>query len=393
MSDQLKEEIYSDELLGAMTATADKVIVKAEDIALEGGGIDYAKHFFSPQVGKSYTLKFLPNLGSQTGKITHRKIYKNLPDPTRKGKRFQYVSSGNAKTDKVLEAFFELNNLKKAGDVLATQKLDEYFGVTNQGCSMIQVLNSPDKEEIGIVRMFDFSTFGPNATVANLLNAKLNPTEAKIAEGFEEEDVFNAFESSVMILQCDEAIYDGRKGRDFSKSEWGPKKRGAIVNLYKEDGTTIESTYTLSSADLVDGKLRDEAKPAFMQLVKLLKSPEMSIHNYFAYKTVGDKLNTEDTEKYLISVNEKVDEIIPVLLKATTMVEIENYGKGVASTSTEGNDSAQIIGGGNAADILKNSAPNELMGSILGDQGIQQTDAITTPVVGGNADVDSILNG
>lgn len=365
-----------DALKAAFTQKTTKpLVIKAEDIQLEGG-MDYSKHFFDPQVGKTYTLKFLKNLEGDN--VVHRKIYKNLPDPTRKGKTFQVVSSGSAKTCSTLELFFDLNNLKKAGDALAVQKLDKYMGVTNQGAALVQIINSPDVADIGKVRIFVFSTFGPNATVANLLNLKLNPTKEKIAAGFEPEDIFNLFESSTMILQCEEATYEGRKGRDFSKSEWAPKKRGGFSEIEGK-------IHAFSNADLVDGDFTETALPFFMKMVEYLQNPDVSIHNLFAFKVKGDALNTEDTEKYLADVEKKVAEIIPVIKDAKSLTEIESYGVAGASSSTEGNDSAKIIGGQSAADILKDSAPSELMNSVLG------TESVANPAT--SKSVTDILNG
>ena len=340
-----------------------EVVVKAEDLPLEGGGINFKDHFFEPQIGSSYLIKFLPNLENPQAPIVHRKAYKALPDPQRKGKTFHFVSSGSAKTCKALDGFFTLNNAAKAGDALAKKKIDEFMTQTNQGCCMIQVLNSPVAEEIGIIRMFAFSTFGPNATVANLINAKLNPTAEQIKNDFEKEDIFNAFESSVMLLECTEASYgeDNRKGRDFTKSAWAPKKRGAFVKLG-------EVTHQFTKADIgPDGKVKPEVVPFFMELVKNLKNPDYSIHNYFGYKPLGHELNTEDTEKYLKSVHEKVDEIMPIILNATSIAEIKNYGKAEAAPTTGKADGAKTIGGESKADILKNSAPTELQSSVMAD--------------------------
>jgi hypothetical protein len=362
MSDQ-NSTTNQDALRAALlqTRTDVSVAVKAEDIPL-GGGMDYSLIFWEPQVGKSYTVKFLKNLEDVATEgnrdIIHRKVYKNLPDPTRKGKTFQSVSSNNAKTDKVLDLFFELYALKKNGDALATQKLDEFLGVTNQGCSVVQVLSSPDAAEVGIVRLFTYSTFGPNATIANLINEKLNPSEEKIKNGFEKEDIFNIFSSSALFVECIEGEYgeDKRKGRDFSKSSWTPKPRGAWVKL--EDGTE----HTFAAADITETGLKPEVEPFFTELLNILQNPNLSIHNYFSYKPAGHPKNTEDTEKYLVTLQEKIDEIIPVIRNAKNIAEVRAYG---VAGSTEGSDSAQTISGASAADILKNSAPSELSNSIL----------------------------
>lgn len=374
------------------SANDSKIIVKAEELPQEGGGIDYSKHFFEPQVGKSYTIKFITNpFGDQ---ITHRKIYKNLPDPKRKGKRFQYVSSGSAKTCKVLEAFFELHGLKKENNALAIQKLDEYMGVTNQACAIIQVLSSDDPKEIGMYRMFTFSTYGPNPTIANMLNTKLNPTDSMIKNGFTKEDIFNIFESSVLILECEESEYEGKKGRDFGKSIWAPNKRGAFIKWVDETGQ--EKMHEFSNNDIVDGQLTPDAKIAFGELVKVLSNPDLSVHNYFGYKTIGDTKNTEETEKYLKDVQDKVDEIIPIILKAQSIADIANYGVAIPD-APKNNDSATLIGGVKASDILKDSIPNELAASIMNTEtpvAATENPIANNPVadaISSNPDVAAIL--
>lgn len=376
-----------DALKGAFLAPkTENLLVKAEDIPLDGG-MDFSKTYFDPQVGHTYTLKFIANLGGDS--IVHRKVYKKIPDPTRKGKTFQVVSSGSAKTCQVLELFFDLNNLKKAGDPLAVQKIDKFLTVTNQGATIVEILNSPIKEDIGKFLIFVFSTFGPNATVANLINAKLNPSPEKIAEGFEKEDIFDLFESPVMILQCVEASYDGVKGRDFTKSEWSPKKRGAFVKLEGEDGKVQEHVF--SKADIVDGDFKPEVLPFFKKLVETLQAPEISIHNMFAYKDIDDERNTEETVKYLTEVDKKVKEIVPIIRDAKSIAEVIGHGN---ASGDESNDSAKTIGGQSAADILKQSAPSELVGSILND-GKQETvkEVETTPQSEKTSDeVNNILN-
>lgn len=377
------QDILKNALLG--DTNLDNVVVKAEDLPQEGG-IDFSKHFFEPKPGNSYLIKFLPNLEGLREPIVHRKVYKNLPDPTRKGKTFQFTSSGSAKTCKVLQLFFDLNNLKKGGDVVATQKIDEFMGCTNQGCAHIQVLSSPVKEEIGIIRMMSFSTFGPNATVANLLNKKISPTKEQLTQGFEKEDVFNIFGSSVMSLVCEKATYNGREGRDYSKSDWAPKKRGAISIL--EDGSQHEFT----DGDKNKVSVGDETiMKFFMGIYNIITNPDYSIHNFFAYKEIGNAMNSKETEDYLKILHEKVDEIVPVI-ETKSVNEIKNYGK-VVVEATGTDNKAKIIGGSSADDILKASAPSEIQSSVMNkDAAHVAQNQQTPPTTEVGNEVDNILN-
>ncbi len=342
------------------------IAVKAEDVQ-QNTGIDFSKHYFEPKVGNSYLIKFVPNPGGTP--ITHASIYKNLPDPQRKGKTFHYVSSGNAKTCPALALFFDLNTLKKEGDVIAEKKIEKYLGKTNQGCVHIQILQSPIAEEIGNIRMFSFATFGPNATVANLINTKLNPTVEQIKQGFEKEDIFDIFDSSVLSLVCEEATYEGVKGRDFTKSSWAPKKRGAIAKITDGDGNV--KTREFKSEDNVGGTISKEAEEWFMEFVGQVLNPDYDIRNYFAYKELDDTKNTKETNDYLKNVKEKLDEIIPII-RDKSLTEIAAYGKntsGASSTgSTEKSDKAK--------NVMADSIPDELAGSVMTSESTSEVDDI-----------------
>ena len=354
------------------------IAIKAEDIQ-QGGGIDFSKHYFEAKVGCSYLINFLPNIGGDP--VVHRSLYKGLPDPERKGKTFHYVSSGNSKSCKALELFFELNAAKKEGDAIAEAKIKKYLGKTNQSCVKIQILQSPDPAEVGIIRMMTFANFGPNATVANLIDKKLNPTKAQIEQGFEKEDIFDIFGSSVLSLVCEEATYDGQKGRDFTKSDWAPKQRGAI-------GITSDNkTHAFSKADIVDGQIKPEVVPFFNAFAETAMSEDYSIHKYFAYKAVGDAKNDADDEEYLKKVNAKVDEIIPVI-RLKTMAEIAAYGRGTDAPEGEGKKKDA------AKDVMSDSIPAELQGSIMAAvETVTPTPTqSSTPASADDSEVADILN-
>lgn len=351
----------------------EKIAVKAEDVQ-QNGGIDFSKHFFEPRVGETYLIKFLPNPGGDL--VTHRSVYKNLPDPDRKGKTFHYISSGNAKTCPALELFFELNSKKKEGDAVAEKKIEKYMSRTNQGCVKVQILQSPNKDEVGMIRMMSFSTFGPNATISNLINQKLNPTKEQIEQGYEREDIFNIFESAVLSLVCEEAIYDGVKGREFSKSSWGPKRRGAIA--INEEGKTRE----FKVSDVKDGKITEEAKPWFDAFFKQITNPDYDVFKYFAYKTPDDPRLDKDTADYVKSVFDKVNEIIPVI-REKSLQEIANYGR-------KDNSDEKSEKKGN---VLAESVPDELAGTVMSaDTKPESKKESKSKKESTDDDVDAILN-
>ena len=328
----------------------EKVVVKAEDLAQEGSSFDFTKHFFEPQPGNTYLIKFLPNPRDAKGLISHRSLYRSLPDPDRRGKTFHYISSGNSKTCPVLQLFFDLNEAKKNGDAIAGAKIEKYLNRSQQGCALIQILSSPIKEEIGQIRLFIYSTFGANATIANLINQKINPTKEQINAGFEREDIFNIFGSSVLSLTCKESVYGDKKGRDYSSSSWAPKMRGAIA--YLEDGTTHEFN---KNTDIVNGALTDAVKPYFEAFKKTILNPDYDVFIHFCWKRPEEIVDNEETKTYLESVNDKVERIVKII-REKSLAEIATVGS-VESTS----DSNQ------PSNILESSVPEELKDMVSGD--------------------------
>ena len=334
----------------------DNVTSKAEDLQ-QSGGIDWSKHFFEPKPGCDYTIKFVTNI--EGSPIVHRSVYKNLPDPDRKGKSFRYVSDRNAKTCPVMRLFFDLHKLKTEGDIEAGLKIEKYLKSSNQGACIVQILASPDPAEVNQFRIMMFPTFGENATIANMINKKIKPSEQMIKNGIHPVDIFNVFGSPALLLSCREVSIGDGKGRGYSGSEWlDSKKYGCIVEV---DGKTHE----FSEADKTeDGKLKDEIKPFFQKLIENLKNPDISIHNYFEHVDMENPGNaTKETLEYLQGIHKKMDEIIPVI-REHDCAYIASYGRNEAAASTS-KDKAQTIGGQSASDILKESAPTELQGSTL----------------------------
>lgn len=351
----------------------EKIVVKAEDLQAEG--INWADTFFEPQPGETYLIKLLPNPGGDL--ITHRSLYRSLPDPDRKGKTFRYVSSGNAKTCPVLELFFELNAKKKEGDQVAEKKIEKYLSRTNQGCVKIQILQSKKPEDIGKIRLFTFSTFGPNAHISNLINQKLNPTKEQIEQGYEREDIFNIFESPVMSVVCEKSTYDGKEGRDFSKSGWAPKPKGAIAINEKGESRQFKKD------DCVNGKLSsDDVKPWFSAFIKQMQDPKTDIKIQFAYKTGDEPYLDEETKAYVKSTIKKVEEIVPVI-RDYSLSDIAKYGKKEAESDSEDNKKS------NVKNVMEESLPDEIAGSVMA----AAEQPTSKPQAEGNDDeVASILN-
>lgn len=330
--------------------------VKAED--LQEGGINWKDKFFEPEAGASYVIKFLPNIdesGASETNIVHRVYYKDLPDPDRRGKKFTYISPG--KGCPVMELFFELNSLKKSGDMIAEKKIERYLSRKQQACAKIQVIKSPDKEQIGKIYLFRFQSYGENATIANLINSKLNPTKEQIENGEDKENIFNIFESSVLNIVCKEMTYDDAKGRSFTASTWLQKKRGAFIQL--EDGRSHE----FSNDDLDDkGNLKPEVMPFIDEFIKQLTRDDVNMKKWFSYRS-PEECTSEDDKKYTENVLRKVHTIIPII-RDKSITEIENYGKAPSEDGKEKKDAG--------GEILKDSIPDELKG-LVGEESKPQS--------------------
>lgn len=350
----------------------EKTVAKAEDLQGEGG-INWNEHFFEPKPGCTYTIKFVTNIEGSS--IVHRSVYKELPDPDRKGKTFRYVSDRNPNSCPVMKLFFELHKLKKDGNVEAGLKIENYLKSSNQGACIVQILTSPDPKEVNTFRIMSFPTFGENATVANMINKKIKPSEEMKKNGVKPVDIFNVFGSPALLLVCKEVSIGEGKGRGYSGSDWlDGKKYGVIVTM--EDGTQHEFS---ENDKTPEGKIKPEVEPFFKKLIEELANPNISIHNYFAHAEPGDPRNTKETNTYLEGVYKKLDEIIPVI-REKDLAGIKSYGRADTTSPT---DKAKTISGQNASDILKESAPTELQGSVVNSDAATQptnaTQASSTP--------------
>lgn len=363
----------------------DNVVAKAEDIV--NSGMNWNEIFFEAQPGNEYVIKFLPNLSGNP--ITHRSQYRNLPDPDRKGKTFRWTSSGNAATDPVLQLFFDLHQEAKNGDKVAEMKCKKYLSNTNQAACVIQILQSPNPEEVGKIRIMAFSSYGENATIANLIKNKISPSENKLKLGEKPEDIFNVFGSSALYLVCKKIMVpqsDGPAvpGRGFSESTWLEKRAyGAVAIL--EDGTQHE--FTVADIDPATKQVKEEVMPFFNKLVEDLQNPKVNVHNYFEYCEPGDPRNTPETEEYLKKVIKKVNEIVPII-REKTLKEISEYGrKDNSESGASSSDSATTINGASSKDILADAVPTEITNSVMNQDAQKESVQKDSDSV-----VDDILN-
>lgn len=338
-----------------------KIAVKADDIQ-QGSSIDWDKIYFEPQPGNTYLVKLLPVAEAElptTTNIENRRSYKKLPDPERRGKNLMYISSNVSNTCAALETFFSLNDLKKSGDVLAEKKIKTYMSSSTENCVKIQVLDSPKREEIGIIRLMKFQAGGQNATFTNMIDAKLNPSEAKKKNGDIREDLFNIFGSSILCIECKKAVIDGEEVRDFTASSWLDKAnqvKGAIG--ITKDG----KTHQFSTADLVKGELKPEVMPFFEAFFEQLTDPAISMFRFFCYKPIDHPSNDEETVKYLTKNHEKVARVCKIILDAKNIEEIATSCKSDASPDARSEKQVKNESGKN---VITDNVPDELKGSIV----------------------------
>lgn len=349
-------------------------IAKAENLPDEGTSIDWLSHFFEPEVGQTYLIKFLPNLDPNNAQnICHRTYYK-LPDPENGGS-FHYNSKG--KGCKILELFFRLHKLAKDGDPVAEMKIKRFLSNKRQACAKVQILGSSKKEDIGKIRLFKFQSYGENAIIANLLDNKLNPSKEILNINTNaKENVFNIFGSSIMNLVCKEGKFGDITGRSFAGSTWvDGVKKGAFVKLENDE------IHAFSVNDLTpEGGIKPEVIPFVDELVKELTSQDLSMYEWFQYKNIDDPRNTEDTIKYLKDVERKVDLVIPII-EDLSISEINKKITGKKTATTTDKE-------GESKDILKESLPEELQNLQTSKQ--ESTNA-STPKNGSEDDLDSLL--
>ena len=363
-------------------------VVKAEDLG--GERIDWDSKFFEPEVGKTYMIKFLPNIDSVNNNsalqnIVHRSYYNRLPDPERKGKTFTYTApQGWDKTRNLLmELFLDLNDAKKAGDMVAKTKIEKYLSRKQQACCKVQIIKCADASLVGKIMLFRFHTFGQNATIANLINQKLNPSKEDLENGFEKENIFNIFEGRVLAVTVEEAKADGETFRDFSKSKWHEKKTGATVIM--PDDFDGPKSHKFSPADLDEkGNVKPEVLPYLQELTRQIADPEISTFKWFEWKDPDDPNLSEEDREYLKKNIEKVKKVRDDI-RNLSLGELANYGKKESSADCEKKDDK-------ATDLLQESVPDEEIPEELSDIAQEGTAQSKPTPQQENAKVEEALN-
>lgn len=197
---------------------------------------DYSKIFFEPDpkaAGKelAFVIKFCPNIYAPKDPIPKRYTYK-IPVPERPDKNFTWVSpSSIGEPCPVVSAYFEF---KDSSDP-RLNKIAESLKRKRYRAAVIQILNAPS--DPSLIGQFRILRFAEGREIDSLIKAKMNPSEDDVALGTKPVNVFDPFESPIMILKVREGDY----GRDFSQSSWADsdKNQGITLFQYDENGMAI----------------------------------------------------------------------------------------------------------------------------------------------------------
>lgn len=365
-----------DDLMGAALATRsedEKVAITEDAIRDEegGSGVDWDKIFFDAEIGKTYVVKFLRLLKAPNKKdIQHAEIYTGLPDPDYKDSTLRYVSFGrkhpNAPkgTDPVLQVFFDLKKREKGGCGISEQKISKYLSRRSLNCCLVQILEHPDPEMVGAIRLMTFQMGGDGATITLALDAKMNPTRGKRV------DVFDLFETPAMEIICEEKVFpstnggEPKKGRSFAKSKWIDGELYSAIGIIRdEEGKKIDS-HEFKKADLDEkGNVKPELMKYFKALISEMVSPDVDIYNWFLPKISGDPRNTEDTEARCKEIEDKLERMLPIL-RDGSLSDIATMGKGENPNKSGGDKSASASKNATADEL-----PDEFKDSVMSENG------------------------
>ena len=357
---------FGDVLIKKSDKEADlNIKVVAEDFS-DGAKFEWEDYFFEPKAGEKYVIKLLISPGED--EIVHKQVFTNVPNPN--GGVFRYaLPAGYQDNDPYFVEIIELYKGKKSGDLVSEKKAEMFGKKKQQGCVKIQILQSPVREDIGKIKLMAYQSFGPNAKIAEMIKAKISPSQEQLDAGVEKENIFSIFETSVMHIICKSKMFEGKEGRDLSESLWSTKKTGAYVKL--EDGREHQFT----TKDVENGKIKDEVKPFFEQLIVNLT--ENSIYDYFGPKIIGDPRNSEEDEKYLKDCKERADKAAE-LLEEMTLEELITLSNKATKKSKEGN-------------IHEESIPDDLQDTVQASQSTSSQDTVTQNTIDDSDEIAKLL--
>ena len=132
----------------------------------------------------------------------------------------------------VVSAYFEFKNSSDP----KLQKIAASLKRKRNRAAVIQILNAPSDPSLnGQFRLFRFAE---GREIDNMIQKMMKPSEDDIAIGVQPVNVFDPFESPIMILRVNQGEY----GRDFTASSWAGSDRNQGITLYEydENGLAID---------------------------------------------------------------------------------------------------------------------------------------------------------
>ena len=247
---------------------------------------DWSKTFLeldAPDNGKDTVclVKLCLNIFNPKDSLPKRYTYK-LPYPDNPSQTYNFLSPSTiGQKCPVMDLWFKLKSEEKKGDTVAGQKAKN-LSRKRYRCVAVQIVNHLSQPELN--GQFRLLRFPEGMDIDNLIASKINPSEEERKLGAEPVNVFDPFNSPLLILRCSK----GSVGRDFSKSSWAPDKQnhGNLVPDKKDDNGNILSYRPLSDADKQDQK---KAREYLTWLMEELKKPEVSMQEQWMYKEPDEK--------------------------------------------------------------------------------------------------------
>lgn len=247
---------------------------------------DWSKTFLELEAGENgkdsvCLVKLCLNVFNPKDSLPKRYTYK-LPYPDNPSSTYNFLSPSTiGHKCPVMELWFKLKAQEKKGDTVAGQKAKN-LSRKRYRAVMVQIVQYIAHPELN--GQFRILRFPEGMDIDNLIASKINPSDEERQIGAEPVNVFDPFESPLLILRCGK----GSVGRDFSKSSWAPEKQshGNLVPDKKDDKGNILSYRPLTKDDMKD---KEKAREYLTWLMDELKKPEISLQEQWMYKDPDEK--------------------------------------------------------------------------------------------------------
>lgn len=242
---------------------------------------DWSKTYLEldPEKGDQTVLvKLCINVFNPKDSLPKRYTYK-LPDPENPSRTWNFLSPSTiGHKCPAMSLFFDLNDQSKNPDqtiaaVAAAKKKN--LSRKRQRCVAVQIIN--DLKEPKNNGQFRLLRIQEGGDVDNLIAAKINPSEDERKLGAEPVNVFDPFNSPLLILRCSKGDY----GRDFSKSSWAPdnKNHGNLIPEEMDELGNVIKYRPMTEAD----RNTDATRKNLEWLMAELQKPEVSLKENWMY--------------------------------------------------------------------------------------------------------------